>query len=188
MTKYKRLSVALGLVFLVLSSRSLLAADQQCQLKAPNKKLEIASCQNESGVVILKLIPSGLSPYATDLEKLPTFIVSGESREDVMKEVGMRADITSAYSRLIVLPYPEAIIEFSNASKAARLKVAQKGWRLLDMKNVVYSGSGGGEGVGLICSTLEKETRKGVVVVSQCNDFYESDVLSLKEILESVDE
>ncbi|MBP5090633.1 hypothetical protein HUS91_35045, partial [Pseudomonas chlororaphis] len=184
---YKQLFVMLIFAFLAFSSGAVLAEGQSCQLDTPNKKLEIAGCQNEGGVVVLKLIPSDLSPYATDLEKLPTFIVSGESRENVMKEVGLSVDATSPYSRLIVLPYPEAIIEFSDAPKSARLKVAQKGWRLLDMKSAVYSGAGGEEGVVLVCSTLEKETKESVVVVSQCNNFYEPDIVSLKEILGSID-
>lgn len=53
------------------------------------------------------------------------------------------------------------------------------------MKNIVYGGSEGGEGPGLVLVTLEKEVR-GVVVVSQCNSFYDSNISSLKELLEAI--
>ncbi|WP_458378818.1 hypothetical protein [Pseudomonas chlororaphis] len=163
MTKYKQLFVTLAFAFLAFCSGAVLAEDQLCQFDTPNKKLEIAGCQSEGGVVVLKLIPSALSPYATDLEKLPTFIVSGKGREDVMKKVGLSVDATSPYSRLIVLPYPEAIVEFSDAPKSARLKVTQKGWKLLDMKSVVYSGAGGGEGLCWYAVHLRRSREKALL-------------------------
>lgn len=106
----------------------------------------------------------------------------------MIRRVGISIEATSPYNRLIELPYPEKVIDFSNVPKSAELKIAQKGWRLLDMKSVVYGDSEEEEGAGLVCITLEKEIRGEVVVVSQCNSFYESDISRLKEILESIDD
>ncbi|AZE32916.1 hypothetical protein C4K05_6265 [Pseudomonas chlororaphis subsp. aureofaciens] len=187
--KYNKCSsVVLAFLFFVLFVRSAIAEGQQCQINIQIISLESASCQKESGVNIVKLVSTHISPYATDLEKLPTFIMSGGDREDLIRRVGISIEATSPYNRLIELPYPEKVIDFSNVPKSAELKIAQKGWRLLDMKSVVYGGSEEEEGAGLVCITLEKEIRGEVVVVSQCNSFYESDISRLKEILESIDD
>lgn len=63
-----------------------------------------------------------------NLEKLPTFIVNGKIRVDLIKRIGVSTETASPYNNLIELPYPEKIIGFSNAPKSAELKVAQEGW------------------------------------------------------------
>ncbi|PMV85909.1 hypothetical protein C1X35_15700 [Pseudomonas sp. FW306-1C-G01A] len=103
----------------------------------------------------------------------------------VLKAVGDGTQ--SRYNNFIELPYPEAILHYDDASAAAKLKFAETGWKLLDMKDVVYEGQGGEEGAGVVCTTLEKQVDSNYVVVSQCNAFYEADISDLKILLGSIE-
>lgn len=184
MKRYKFTFLVLNFICSVFFSMTVFSGEQQCLVNMPQTKLEVDSCLREGGVNILRLSPRDQPSYDTNLENLPTFIVVGKDLEAILRRI--KGGTPPPYNNLIELPYPEAIMHFSDASAAAKLKVMKKDWKLLDMKDIVYGRQGGGEGAGLVCITLERETSKGFVVVSQCNGFYEDDILKLKEILGSI--
>lgn len=181
MIKYKINFSVLGVFCVALFSISAFAEERNCAFDDLRFKLEIVSCVPKDSLNILKLAPSGQPSYETNLENLPTYIVSGSDLGLVLNAVG--DGVQSRYNNLIELPYPEAILHYNDASAAAKLKLAETGWRLLDMKDVVYEGQGGEEGAGVVCSTLEKQIDSKYVVVSQCNAFYEADISDFKVLL-----
>lgn len=63
---YKFSYFILSLVFFMFFLESAAAENQQCQLNFWNKNLEVAGCQKEGSVSILRLVSRGLSPYATE--------------------------------------------------------------------------------------------------------------------------
>jgi hypothetical protein len=160
------------------------AEDQPCLFDVPQTELKVASCVQEGGVNILKLVPRNQPDYANNFDNLPTVIVTGKNLQDISAVIGI--DNTRRYNKLIELPDADSIKEFSDAAATAKASMKQQGWKLLDMKNVIYPGRGGVEGFGLICNTLQAETTKGFVVVSQCNTFYENERSSLKKILSRI--
>ncbi|EJM20897.1 hypothetical protein PMI21_00828 [Pseudomonas sp. GM18] len=166
---------------LFLGGTDAFAEDQPCPFEVPQTELKVASCVQEGGVNILKLVPRNQPDYANNFDNLPTVIVTGKNLQDILAVVGI--DNTRRYNKLIELPDAESIMEFSDAAVTAKASMKQQDWKLLDMKNVIYPGPGGVEGFGLICNTLQAETKKGFVVVSQCNTFYERERSSLKKIL-----
>lgn len=185
MKKYKFISLLLNVICSAFFLSTVFAGESECSFNISSTKLEVAICSKENGIKILKLTPGGLSPYATSFDKLPTFIVAGESSEEVLKRVGLDT-AASPYNSLIELPDPEGIVNISDAPISAKVKVTEKGWKVLDMKVVEYSGPQGDEGVVFVCSTLRKEIKEGFVFVVQCNNFYENDISELKAILRSV--
>lgn len=185
MKKYKFISLLLNVICSVFFLSSVFADESECPFNISSAKLEVASCSEENGIKILKLTPGGLSPYATNFDKLPTFIVVGGDSEEVLKRVGLGA-AASPYNSLIELPDPEGIVNVSDAPISAKLKIAEKGWKVLDMKVVEYSGPQGNEGVVFVCSTLRKKIKEGFAFAVQCNNFYENDISELKAILRSV--
>ncbi|KNH47008.1 hypothetical protein [Pseudomonas lini] len=160
------------------------AEDQPCPFDVPQTELKVASCIQDGGVNILKLVSRNQPDYANNFDNLPTVIVTGKNLQDILTVVGI--DNAQRYNTLIELPDAESIVEFSDATATAKASMEQQGWKLLDMKNVIYPGPGGVEGFGLICNTLQAETTKGFVVVSQCNTFYESERSSLKKLLSRI--
>ncbi len=181
MTRYKRNFIFLKAAFVVLISTSIFAEEKNCQFYDLKYRMQVVGCSNEDGVSVIKLVPSGQASYETNLENIPTFIVSGGDLDKVLEAVGSEE---SRYNKLINLPYPEAILHYDDASIAAKSKLAGVGWKLLNMKDVVYEGHGGEEGAGLVCSTLERKIDLKYVAVSQCNSFYDSDVSDLKMVLD----
>ncbi len=169
---------------LFLEGADAFAEDQPCPFDVPQTELKVASCVQEGGINILKLVPLNQPDYAKNFDNLPTVIVTGKNLQDIFAVVGI--DNTKRYNKLIDLPDAESIMEFSDAAATAKASMKQQGWKLLDMKNVIYPGPGGVEGFGLICNTLQAETTKGFVVVSQCNTFYENERSSLKKILSRI--
>lgn len=169
---------------LFLGGADAFAEDQPCPFDVPQTELKVASCIQERGVNILKLVSRNQPDYANNFDNLPTVIVSGKNLQDILAVVGI--DNAQRYNKMIQLPDAESIIEFSDATATAKASMTQRGWKLLDMKNVIYPGPGGVEGFGLICNTLQAETTKGFVVVSQCNTFYESERASLKNFLSGI--
>jgi len=158
--------------------------EQQCLPNMPKTKLEVFGCFQEGGVTILKLAPKDQPIYDTNLENLPTFIVMGKALDEVLRVLGKR--VHQPYNNLIKLPYPSAIIRVTEASKAARLKLAKEGWRLLDMKNFTYEKADGTEGADVTCSTFISDSSDVFIAVSQCSSLYEEDISKLKDILGSV--
>lgn len=185
MTKYKINFSVLGLFYVVLFSISACAEERHCEFDGLRFKLKLVSCTPKDGLNILKLAPSDQASSETNLENLPTYIVSGGDLGLVLEVVGDGTQ--SRYNNLIELPYPEAILHYDDASAAAKLKLSETGWKLLDMKDVVYEGQGGEEGAGVVCTTLEKHIDSNYVVVSQCNAFYETDIYDLKVLLGSIE-
>lgn len=169
---------------LFLGGTDAFAEDQPCPFDVPQTELKVASCVQVGGVNILKLVPRNQPDYANNFDNLPTVIVTGKNLQDILAVVGI--DNTRRYNKLIELPDAESIMEFSDAAVTAKASMKQQGWKLLDMKNVIYLGPGGAEGFGLICDTLQTETAKGFVVVSQCNTFYESERSNLRKILSKI--
>lgn len=169
---------------LFLGGADAFAEDQPCPFEVLQTELKVASCVQEGGVNILKLVPRNQPDYANNFDNLPTVIVTGKNLQDILAVVGI--DNTRRYNKLIELPDAESIMEFSDAAATAKASMKQQGWKLLDMKNVIYPGPGGVEGFGLICNTLQAETTKGFVVVSQCNTFYEGERSNLKKILSRI--
>jgi len=185
-TKYRINFSVLGVFCVALVSTSVFAEAQHCAFDDLRFKLEVVSCASKDSLSILKLAPSGQPSYEANLENLPTYIVSGSDLGLVLKAVGNGAQ--SRYNNLIELPYPEAILHYNDASAAAKLKLSETGWKLLDMKDFVYEGQGGEEGAGVVCSTLEKQMDSKYVVVSQCNAFYEADISDFKVLLGLIEE
>ena len=181
MTRYKRNFIFLKAAFVVLISTSIFAGEKSCEFSDLKFKMEVVGCSDEGGVNVLKLAPSGQVSYETNLENIPTFIVSGD---DLEKVLGILGGDESRYNKLIGLPYPEAILHYDDASIAAKNKLSGIGWNLLNMKDIVYEGQGGEEGAGVVCSTLERKIDLKYVAVSQCNSFYDSDVSDLKTVLD----
>jgi hypothetical protein len=181
---YPTALVASAVLSVLLGGADAFAEDQPCPFDVTQTELKVASCVQEGGVDIQKLIPRHQPDYANPFDNLPTVIVSGKNLQDILAVVGI--DNAHRYNKLIELPDAEGIMEFSDAAATAKASMKQQGWKLLDMKNVIYPGPGGVEGFGLICSTLQAETTKGFIVVSQCNTFYESEISSLKKILSSI--
>jgi hypothetical protein len=169
---------------LFLGGADAFAEDQLCSFDVPQMELKVGSCIQEGGVNILKLVLRNQPDYGTNLENLPTYIVTGKNLQDVLAVVG--TDNAHRYNKLIQLPDAESIMEFSDAAVTAKASMKQQGWNLLDMKNVIYPGPRGVEGFSLICNMLQAETTRGFVVVSQCNTFYESEISSLKKILSRI--
>ncbi|KAA0988650.1 hypothetical protein FQ192_16060 [Pseudomonas sp. ANT_J12] len=169
------------LLSLFLGSAHAFAEDPPCPFEVPQTDLKVASCAEEGGVNILKLVPRN-NPESTNVfDNLPTFIVSGKNLEDILAVVGI--DSARRYNKLIEVPRAEELREFSDAAPTAKALMQQPGWTLLDMRNVIYPGPEDVEGFSLTCNTLQAETAQGFVVVSQCNTFYEEGVLSLKKLL-----
>jgi hypothetical protein len=169
---------------LFLGGADAFAEDQPCPFDVPQTELKVASCIQERGVNILKLVSRNQPDYANNFDNLPTVIVTGKNLQDILAVVGI--DNAQRYNKMIQLPDAESIMEFSDATATAKASMEQQGWKLLDMKNVIYPGPGGVEGFGLICNTLQAETTKGFVVVSQCNTFYERERSSLKKLLSRI--
>lgn len=185
MKKYKSILSVFGITCATSLVASVFAGESQCQLDLSQSKLEVSSCVQDGGIDILKLMPRGQPSYETNLENLPTFIVSGNDLDAVLKSVGSGEE---SYNNFIKLPNPEQILNAVDASSAARSKMAQENWKLVSMKDVVYEGPGGSEGPGVVCSTVERKIKEGYVVVSQCNGFYENDISEFKRLLGLIDE
>lgn len=185
MKMYKSILSVFGFACATSLVASVFAGESQCQLNLSQSKLEVSSCVQDGGIDILKLTPRGQSSYETNLENLPTFIVSGNDLDAVLKSVGSGEE---SYNNFIKLPNPEQILNAVDASSAARSKMAQENWKLVSMKDVVYEGPGGSEGPGVVCSTVERKIKEGYVVVSQCNGFYEDDISEFKRLLGLIDE
>ncbi|MEE9678273.1 hypothetical protein V4842_08170 [Pseudomonas moraviensis] len=182
MIKYKRNSVLLKVVCAVLISTPAFADEKKCQFHDLGYKMDVVGCSYDGSVSVLKLAPIGQTSYETNLENIPTFIVSGDDLSQVLDVVGGSDE--AKYNKLISLPYPEAILNYEDASSAAKGKLLDTGWKLLDMKDVVYEGQGGEEGAGVVCTTLEKKIDTKYVAVSQCNSFYNADITGLKKVLD----
>ncbi|WP_248802171.1 hypothetical protein [Pseudomonas sp. MWU13-2100] len=180
MKKFKRIISTLGLVCATSIPAIGLAEGQQCQFDLSQSKLETSSCVRNGSISILKLVPRNQPSYETNLENLPTFVVFGDDLDAVLKTVG---DGEKSYNNLIKLPNTEQISNSADASVAAKSKMVQDSWRLVNMKDIVYEGPGGSEGPGVVCSTLERKVKEGYVVVSQCNSFYENDISDFKRLL-----
>lgn len=179
--KYRAALKAAFLLSLFLGSAHAFAEDPPCPFEVPQTELKVASCVQERGVNILKLVPRN-NPESTNVfDNLPTFVVSGKNLPDILAVVGI--DGARRYNKLIEVPRAEELREFSDAAPTAKALMQQQGWTLLDMKNVIYPGPDDVEGFSLVCNTLQAETAQGFVVVSQCNTFYEEGVSSLKELL-----
>lgn len=185
MIKYKFAFSVLSFICSVSFSVLVPAEERQCTFDMSQSKLKVADCSREGNVNILKLAPRDQPSYETDLEGLPTFIVAGKDLDAILKVVGNGASLP--YNNLIKLPYPNAILSYSDAPTVAKLKMTQDNWKLISMKDVAYEGQGGNEGAGVVCSTLEREINEGYVVVSQCNSFFEGDIFALKGLLSSID-
>ncbi|WP_347901880.1 hypothetical protein [Pseudomonas purpurea] len=166
---------------------TLLADEQSCSIHVPNTAWVVADCHKEGSVEVLKLLPANVPLYGSEFDKLPTVIVAGSNPDEVLRKVGLGA--ANPYNNLIELPGYGAITRYSDAAGTAKAKVMQEGWKLLDMKDIQYVAGreSDGEGYSLVCSTFERVIGQRVVVVSQCNDFYEEDVSRLKNILRSLE-
>ncbi|WP_213937972.1 hypothetical protein [Pseudomonas sp. dw_612] len=182
--KHRGFGAALKAAFVLslsLGGANAFAGDQPCRFDVPQTDLKVASCVQEGDVNILKLVPRNEPESTNVFENLPTFIVSGKNLQDILAVVGI--DRARRYNKLIEVPRAEELMEFSDAAPTAKALMEQQGWTLLDMKNVIYPGPEDVEGFSLTCNTLQAETARGFVVVSQCNTFYEEGVSSLKKLL-----
>ncbi|KPN88338.1 hypothetical protein [Pseudomonas nunensis] len=166
---------------LFLGGANAFAEDQPCPFDVPQTDLKVASCVQEGNVNILKLVPRNEPGSTNDFDNLPTYVVSGKNLQDILAVVGI--DSARRYNKLIEVPHAEELKEFSDAAPTAKALMKQRGWTLLDMKNVIYPGPDDVEGFSLTCNTLQAETAQGFVVVSQCNTFYEEGVSDLKKLL-----
>lgn len=166
---------------------TLLADEQRCSINVSNTAWVVADCHKEGSVEILKLVPAKVPLYVSQFENYPVFVVSGNDLDEVLRKVGLGS--ANPYNNLFELPNPEAIVRYSDAARTAKAKMTQKGWKLLDMKDIQYVAGreSDGEGYSLVCSTFERVVGQRVVVVSQCNDFYEEDVFRLKHVLRSLE-
>lgn len=179
MMKSKMFSV-LTVVYFLFFCNSATADDLTCEIDKIPSDLKISSCDFKGGVNVIKLTPNDLSDSVWN-DSLSTVIVRSENKEDALHDLGLNS--SSPYSRLIKLPDPGSIIEFSDAPDSARIKVAQKSWNVLDMKVVVYKGPQDDDGYTLVCSTFEHNSAQEVILVSQCNDSYESNISNFKNLL-----
>lgn len=161
------------------------ASDKGCLFEGVELGSDGVVCTKENGVDILKLIPAAKDIYEANLDTLPTFVISGRDQLSVLEAVGNGKE--ARYNHLIELPNPNDILHFDEGSAAVKLKLTVENWNLLDVKDVVYRRPDGSEGAGVVCITYEKKIDSVYVAVSQCNSFYEEDVIKLKATLESLD-
>ncbi|MFJ2714137.1 hypothetical protein ACIOZM_25185 [Pseudomonas sp. NPDC087346] len=185
MMKFKANILFVWCIYWMLCASHVNANDKGCPFESAQLGYDIAACTNENGVDILKLMPPAQDLYEANLDRLPTFIVSGGDLSSVLKVVGNGEK--KRYNDLIALPNPSEILHFDDGSDAVKRKIAMPNWTLLDVKDVVYGRPDGSEGAGVVCSTHERKIEAVYVAVSQCNSFYESDVIKLKAILQSLD-
>jgi len=183
MMKY-RFCFLLTIICSVLFVDVVFAGGSECALDVKESRLDVSSCTEDGGSVVVVLNSSDISASATVFDRLPTFVVIGKSPEIAVKNIGLES--SQSYNNLIALPDPEGVVQVSDAPESAKLKLVGNGWKVADMKVVEYGGAQGNEGFLLVCTTLKKEVKEGVALVAQCNSFYESDISKLKALLKSV--
>lgn len=125
-------SVVLGVL---LGGADAFAEDQPCPFDVPQTELKVASCVQEGGVNILKLMPRNQPDYDTNLDNLPTFILTGKNLQAILAVIG--TDGAQRYNKLIELPNADSIMDYSDAAPTAKAVMQQRGWTLLDMKDVI---------------------------------------------------
>src|SRR5689334_15288390 len=87
---------------LFLGGTDAFAEDQPCPFDVPQTELKVASCVQEGGVNVLKLVPRNQPDYANNFDSLPTVIVTGKNLQDILAVVGI--DNKRSYNKLIELP------------------------------------------------------------------------------------
>ena len=85
------------------------------------------------------------------------------------------------------MPGAEDILSTIDASSAVKTMLDTENWRLTNVIDVTYEGAGDNEGPYVICSTYDRKGISGYIVVSQCNDFQEENIATLKELLDLVE-
>jgi len=183
MIRYKNIIPALGLLLSL--SATAQADGKDCALDISQSKLEVSSCSQTRGVTIWKLIPH-VPPrpsYEQDFDYLPTFILTGDNLDVILK---LMEGGELPYNNFIRLPAPDAILSTTVIPIAAKEVMEKVNWRLTNTVLSIYEGAGENEGPGVVCGTYDRKGSSGYVVVLQCIDFQENNRNALKNLLDIV--
>ncbi|MBB4866938.1 hypothetical protein HNP46_005846 [Pseudomonas nitritireducens] len=141
----------------------------------------------EGGLTIKSLLPSQKSIYATELDKLPTIIISSTDSKSLCAELAQSKE-GAPYHKYLPLPNIEAIASNIDAPKTAKDLIETPNWRASNLRSITYHGNGGNEGPTLVCLTLELKKAGEHTAILQCNNFYKNDIKKLKELAKSLED
>ncbi|WP_423359206.1 hypothetical protein [Pseudomonas citronellolis] len=133
-----------------------------------------------------KLTPKDNSPYASELDKLPTAIISSANQNEFERAIKPEKNAKN-YSKILKLPIDGENTSVIDAPLSARNKIKIPNWKVLDMKTVAYQSPSGSDGAVLVCMTLQRSIKNKKIAILQCNDFYPESLQKLERIVEETD-
>ncbi|WP_152989115.1 hypothetical protein [Pseudomonas citronellolis] len=100
-----------------------------------------------------KLTLKDSSPYATELDKLPTAIIASTNQNKFEKAIKPEKNAKN-YSNILKLPIDDESVSVAESPLSAREQVKIPNWSVSDMQTVIYQAPNGSDGVMLVCMTL----------------------------------